>query len=126
MRRTAAAIGTATCFVAASGTFAGLIPWLLIQGQIHHPAQHWLIAQAVGAVLIIAGLIPAVSAFVQFATACGTPMPLAPTQRLVIAGFHRFARDPDQGRRRHRRSAGRCLAGGKAAARPVALVCELA
>lgn len=47
-----------------------------------------------GAVLIVTGLIPPVHAFVQFVRAGGTPMPIAPTQRLVVNGFNRFVRNP--------------------------------
>jgi protein-S-isoprenylcysteine O-methyltransferase Ste14 len=47
-----------------------------------------------GVVLIVVGLIPAVHAFVQFARAGGTPMPVAPTERLVVTGFNRFVRNP--------------------------------
>ena len=35
-----------------------------------------------------------VHAFAQFAKAGGTPMPIAPTQRLVVTGFNRFVRNP--------------------------------
>jgi protein-S-isoprenylcysteine O-methyltransferase Ste14 len=47
-----------------------------------------------GIALIVLGLIPPVGAFVQFARAGGTPMPLAPTQRLVVNGFNRYVRNP--------------------------------
>jgi protein-S-isoprenylcysteine O-methyltransferase Ste14 len=44
--------------------------------------------------LIIAGLTPAVHAFVEFANAGGTPMPLAPTRHLVVTRFNRYVRNP--------------------------------
>ena len=47
-----------------------------------------------GIVLIGMGLIPPVHAFTQFVGAGGTPMPIAPTQRLVVTGFNRFVRNP--------------------------------
>jgi protein-S-isoprenylcysteine O-methyltransferase Ste14 len=47
-----------------------------------------------GVLLIVAGLIPAAHAFVQFARAGGTPMPLAPPERLVVNGFNRYVRNP--------------------------------
>ena len=34
------------------------------------------------------------NAFVQFVKAGGTPMPIAPTQRLVVTGFNRYVRNP--------------------------------
>ena len=43
---------------------------------------------------MVLGLIPPVHAFIQFAKAGGTPMPLAPTERLVVTGFNRFVRNP--------------------------------
>jgi Phospholipid methyltransferase len=66
----------------------------------HHPlgdtwqTAAWRLAQGLGVVLIVAGLIPVVHTFVQFAKAGGTPMPAAPTQRLVVNGFNRFVRNP--------------------------------
>ena len=47
-----------------------------------------------GVVLIVLGLIPPVHAFIQFVKAGGTPMPVAPTERLVVTGFNRFVRNP--------------------------------
>ena len=77
MRRSTAAIGSAVYFVVAAGTFAVLIPWLVTGWQFHRP---WpLLAQVAGVLLIGAGLVPVVGAFVQFARAGGTPLPVAPT-----------------------------------------------
>jgi protein-S-isoprenylcysteine O-methyltransferase Ste14 len=92
MRRSTAAIGSAAYFVVAAGTFAVLIPWLVTGGQFHRTWPWW--AQVAGVLLIGAGLVPVVSAFVQFAQARGTPLPLAPTQHLVVAGCHRYVRNP--------------------------------
>jgi protein-S-isoprenylcysteine O-methyltransferase Ste14 len=94
MRRSTAAIGTAAFFVVAPGTFAGLIPWLITHWEIREPLPYWAVAQVVGVLLICAGLIPPVHAFVEFAKAGGTPMPLAPTQHLVVSGFNRYVRNP--------------------------------
>ncbi len=94
MRRSTAAIGTAAFFVAAPGTFVGLIPLLITRWEIHQPWPNWAAAQAVGVLLICAGLIPPVHAFVQFAKAGGTPMPIAPTQHLVVSGFNAYVRNP--------------------------------
>ena len=92
MRRSAAAIGSAAYFVVEAGTFAVLIPWLVTGWQFHQP---WPLAARVAGVLLIgAGLVPVAGAFVQFAQAGGTPLPLAPTQRLVVTGFHRYVRNP--------------------------------
>jgi protein-S-isoprenylcysteine O-methyltransferase Ste14 len=94
LRRPAAAIATAAFFVVAPGTFAGLIPRLISGWEFHQPSPYWVVAQGVGVLLIVAGLIPPVHAFVQFAQAGGTPIPIAPTQRLVVTGFNRYVRNP--------------------------------
>ena len=94
MRQSTAAIGTVVYFAVAAGTFAVLVPWLVTGWHVHRPLPYWAVAQVIGVVLICAGLVPVVHAFVQFARAGGTPMPLAPTRRLVVTGFHRYARNP--------------------------------
>jgi protein-S-isoprenylcysteine O-methyltransferase Ste14 len=94
MRRSTAAIATAAFFVVAPGTVAGLIPWLITGWRFHHPLPYWTVAQAVGVLLIVAGVVPPVHAFVQFAEAGGTPMPIAPPRRLVVTGFNRYVRNP--------------------------------
>ena len=81
-------------FAVAAGTFAVLVPWLVTGWQWHRPLPLWTVAQVIGVALIFAGLVPVVHAFVQFARAGGTPMPLAPTQHLVVTGFHRYVRNP--------------------------------
>ena len=94
MRKTQAAIGSAAFFVAAPGTFAGLVPWLMTRWEMHEPLPYWAVAQAVGVLLICVGLIPPVHAFVEFSRAGGTPAPTAPTERLVVTGFNRHLRNP--------------------------------
>jgi protein-S-isoprenylcysteine O-methyltransferase Ste14 len=94
MRRSTAAIGTAAYFVAAAGTFAVLVPWLVTGWRWHRTLPFWMVARVIGVVLICLGLVPVVHAFVQFARAGGTPMPLAPTRHLVVTGFHRYVRNP--------------------------------
>jgi protein-S-isoprenylcysteine O-methyltransferase Ste14 len=78
--------------VVAPGTVVGLIPWLITHWDIPGSRTVWRID--VGALLIAVGLIPLVHAFTQFAKAGGTPMPLAPTERLVVTGFNRYVRNP--------------------------------
>ena len=92
MRRSTATIGSAAYFALEAGTFAILLPWLITGRQFH---RLWPVpAQVAGVLLIGAGLMPVAGAFVQFARAGGTPLPLAPTQHLVVAGFHRYVRNP--------------------------------
>jgi protein-S-isoprenylcysteine O-methyltransferase Ste14 len=43
---------------------------------------------------VAAGLVPPVSAFAEFVKAGGTPIPAAPTERLVVSGFNRHVRNP--------------------------------
>jgi protein-S-isoprenylcysteine O-methyltransferase Ste14 len=94
MRTSAAAVGTAAFFVVAPGTVVGLIPWLITRWEIAGSTAAWRVAQVLGVLLIVAGLVPLVHAFSQFAKAGGTPMPLAPTQRLVLTGSNRYVRNP--------------------------------
>jgi protein-S-isoprenylcysteine O-methyltransferase Ste14 len=81
-------------FVVAPGTVVGLIPWLITHWQFQSPLPGWDAARVVGAVLVAAGLVPAVSAFAEFVKAGGTPVPAAPTERLVVSGFNRYVRNP--------------------------------
>jgi protein-S-isoprenylcysteine O-methyltransferase Ste14 len=92
MQRSTAAIGSAAFFVAAPGTVVGLIPWLLTGWRYQEPWPAW--AKVAGVLLICAGIVPLVDAFVRFVRAGGTPMPLAPTSRLVVRGFNRHVRNP--------------------------------
>lgn len=71
-----------------------MIPWLITGWELREPLPYWVIAQVMGVVLICVGLVPAASAFVEFVKAGGTPMPIAPTQRLVVSGFNRYIRNP--------------------------------
>ena len=94
MRQSSAALGSATFFVAAPGTAVGLGPWLITRWRLPDPAAYPVALMVLGVVLIVVGLIPPVAAFARFARAGGTPMPLAPTTHLVVAGFNRFVRNP--------------------------------
>lgn len=94
MRKPKAALVSAGFFVVAPGTVVGLIPWLITHWQFQSPSPGWGAARVVGAVLVVAGLVPATSAFVEFVKAGGTPVPAAPTERLVVSGFNRYVRNP--------------------------------
>jgi protein-S-isoprenylcysteine O-methyltransferase Ste14 len=91
MRTSRAALGSTLFFVVAPGTIAGLVPWLITRWEFDRP---WLPAQVAGAALIVAGLVPLVTAFVEFTRAGGTPAPPAPTSTLVVSGFNRYVRNP--------------------------------
>jgi protein-S-isoprenylcysteine O-methyltransferase Ste14 len=94
MRKSKAALGSAGFFVIAPGVVVGLIPWLITRWQFQSPVSGWGTARVVGAVLVAAGLMPPISAFTEFVKAGGTPMPIVPTQRLVVSGFNRYVRNP--------------------------------
>lgn len=94
MQKSTAAIASAAFFVVAPGTVVGLIPWLITHWEITGTGPAWRLLQAAGVLLIVVGLIPPVNAFIQFVKAGGTPMPAAPTERLVVAGSNRYVRNP--------------------------------
>ena len=94
MQTSKAAAASAAFFVVAPGTVVGLIPWLITRWEIPGSTPMWRVAQVLGVLLIMVGLVPVVHAFAQFAKAGGTPMPIAPTERLVVTGFNRYVRNP--------------------------------
>ena len=89
-----AAAGSAAFFVVGPGTVVGVIPWLITRWALPDLGVPGRVVEGVGVLLIVAGLVPLVHAFVQFAKAGGTPVPVAPPQRLVVTGFNRFVRNP--------------------------------
>lgn len=90
MRISRAALTSAAFFVAAPGTVGGFLPWLITRWEF----PGWGVWQVVGAVLVCVGVVPVVHAFVQFVRAGGTPIPAAPTRRLVVSGPNRYLRNP--------------------------------
>jgi protein-S-isoprenylcysteine O-methyltransferase Ste14 len=95
MRRPTAAIGSAVFFVLAPGVVVGLIPWWLTRWQAREALPYWMPVRALGAVLIGAGLIALVGAFVRFVVeGLGTPAPVAAPERLVVGGVYRYVRNP--------------------------------
>ncbi|KHL15221.1 protein-S-isoprenylcysteine O-methyltransferase Ste14 [Mumia flava] len=94
MRPAASRIGSAAFFLAAPGTTAGLIPWVITGWSMPDDGTLRTASVAVGSAVVVVGLVPVVDAFVRFARAGGTPMPAAPTERLVVDGFNRWMRNP--------------------------------
>lgn len=94
MRKPRAAISSAVFFLVAPGTVVGVLPWLITGWEVREPLPYWVVARAVGLLLTGAGLVPLVHAFVEFVRAGGTPVPIAPTERLVVTGFNRYVRNP--------------------------------
>src|SRR5918994_784106 len=95
MRKSTAAIGSAVFFVLAPGVVVGLIPWWLTRWQAREALPYWMPVRALGAVLIGAGLIALVGAFVRFVVeGLGTPAPVAAPERLVVGGGYCFVCNP--------------------------------
>jgi protein-S-isoprenylcysteine O-methyltransferase Ste14 len=95
MRRPVAAVGSAVFFVVGPGIVVGLIPWLLTGRQVREPAPYWAPMRVLGAILLVAGLIVLVRAFVRFVVeGFGTPVPVAAPGRLVVGGPYRYVRNP--------------------------------
>jgi protein-S-isoprenylcysteine O-methyltransferase Ste14 len=95
MRRPIAAVGSAVFFLVGPGTVVGLIPWLLTRWQVREPLPYWAPLRVLGGILLVAGLIVLVQAFVRFVVeGLGTPVPVAAPERLVVGGLYRYVRNP--------------------------------
>ena len=86
------ALGSGLFFAVAPGVVAGLVPWWLTGWEA---GTTWPPLQVLGALLLLAGVIVLVDAFVRFVVeGIGTPAPVAPTQRLVVGGLYCHVRNP--------------------------------
>ena len=96
IRRVTAAVGSAVFFLVAPGTVVGLIPWLLTGWQLRQLVPPYFAPiRVLGAILLVAGLIVLVQAFVRFVVeGLGTPAPIAAPERLVVGGLYRYVRNP--------------------------------
>src|ERR671916_2870500 len=95
MRRPTAAVGGALFSLLAPGVVMGPIPWLLTRWQVREPLPYWAPMRVLGGVLLVAGLIVLVGAFVRFVVeGLGTPAPVAAPERLVVGGVYRYVRNP--------------------------------
>jgi protein-S-isoprenylcysteine O-methyltransferase Ste14 len=95
MRRPVAAVGSAVFFAVGPGIVVGLIPWLLTGWQVREPAPYWAPMRVLGVILLVAGLIVLIQAFVRFVVeGFGTPVPVAAPDRLVVGGLYRYVRNP--------------------------------
>jgi protein-S-isoprenylcysteine O-methyltransferase Ste14 len=87
------ALGTFVFFVAAPGTTAGLVPWLVTSWEGSPPG--WDAIDLLGVLVGLVGLAMAVACFVRFVReGRGTPAPSAPTEELVVGGLYRYLRNP--------------------------------
>ena len=94
-RKRRAALVTSAFLAIGPGVVAGVIPWRLTHWQVPYPAPGGPGARAVGLVLIGGGAAVLVHSFARFVVeGVGTPVPVAPTQRLVVGGLYRHVRNP--------------------------------
>ena len=90
-----AAAGSAAFFVMAPGVVAGLVPWWLTGWRVQNPLPYWGPLRGLGVALLGAGVVVLVNAFARFVVeGVGTPVPVAPTQHLVVGGLYRYVRNP--------------------------------
>jgi protein-S-isoprenylcysteine O-methyltransferase Ste14 len=95
MRKTRAIAGSSLFFLLAPGVVSGLVPWWLTGWQVRQPLRYWAPLRVVGVVLLAAGTVVLVHAFVRFVVeGVGTPAPVAPTEHLVVGGLYRYVRNP--------------------------------
>src|SRR5215217_6935663 len=63
--------------------------------SVYAPLPYWAPARVLGGVVLVAGLIALVQAFVRFVVeGHGTPAPVAAPERLVVGGAFRHVRNP--------------------------------
>jgi protein-S-isoprenylcysteine O-methyltransferase Ste14 len=95
MRRPIAAVGSAVFFLVGPGIVVGLIPRLFTGWQVREPLPYWAPMRVIGVILLVAGLIVLIQAFVRFVVeGLGTPAPIAAPERLVVGGVYRYVRNP--------------------------------
>ena len=96
MRKPTAASGSALLFLVGPGIVVGLIPWLLTGWQVRESVRtYWTPMEVLGVILLVAGLIVLIQAFVRFVVeGLGTPAPIAAPERLVVGGLYRYVRNP--------------------------------
>ena len=93
--RTAALFGSALFLIVAPGTVAGLLPWLIGGWRFEDDFGSSPVLGVAGALLILLGLAALLESFARFAwKGLGTPAPIAPTERLIVSGQYRHARNP--------------------------------
>ncbi len=95
MTKTGAAIGSALFFLAGPCVLTGIIPWWLT-GWEPRPAFFGLeLTRAIGVPLILISVPVLVSSFARFVLdGLGTPVIVAPPQKLVVTGLYRYVRNP--------------------------------
>jgi protein-S-isoprenylcysteine O-methyltransferase Ste14 len=92
--RARAWLGTLLFLVLTPGVVAGLIPGLITGWRLPPAGSRASWVATVAAVVIAAGVLVLLDAFIRFARADGTPAPTAPTACLVVVGPYRYVRNP--------------------------------
>jgi protein-S-isoprenylcysteine O-methyltransferase Ste14 len=93
--RTIPLIGSAIFLFLAPGSIAGYVPWLLGNWRVHAPFFGFTALRVMGCVLVAAGLVLLLEAFLRFALeGLGTPAPVLPPKHLVVTGTYRYVRNP--------------------------------
>ncbi|MEA3052574.1 MAG: hypothetical protein QOG72_1477 [Sphingomonadales bacterium] len=93
--RTASLAASALFLVAAPGTVAGYLPWLIGRWRFATDFGDFAPLRSVGGLLVLAGAAALLECFVRFAwRGFGTPAPIAPTRRLIVTGLYRHVRNP--------------------------------
>jgi protein-S-isoprenylcysteine O-methyltransferase Ste14 len=94
-RRARASLGSFVFLFAGPGVVVVLVPWLLTRWDVETPLPGWIVLRVVGGLLLVLGAVVVLQAFARFALeGLGTPIPVAPTERLVVGGFYRYVRNP--------------------------------
>jgi protein-S-isoprenylcysteine O-methyltransferase Ste14 len=95
MSKAGAVLGSLAWLVLAPGTLTVLVPWMLTRWRSEPPLVDGEASRWLGVILITLGLPVLLEAFARFAlVGRGTPLPLLPTERLVVTGFYRRVRNP--------------------------------
>ena len=88
-------MGSALFLIIAPGIGAGLVPWWISHWNVQAPLFGFPLIRALGAFLIVLGVIVVLDSFARFALqGLGTPAPVFPTRHLVVTGFYRHVRNP--------------------------------
>jgi hypothetical protein len=89
MRRSPAAVVSSLFFAAGPGTVAGLVPYWINGWQVHEPfpGAAMLPIRVLGALLVLAGGVVVVGAFLEFVVeGWGTPIPVAAARTCPAGG----------------------------------------
>jgi protein-S-isoprenylcysteine O-methyltransferase Ste14 len=92
--RVRAWVGTLVFLVLTPGVVAGLIPGLITGWRLPPTGGRPSWIAIVALIVISAGVLVLLDAFIRFARADGTPAPPAPTAHLVVVGPYRYVRNP--------------------------------